>query len=40
MSGSEIVELILDWAGEKNIHPDDFHSMFVPELLEMMETDV
>jgi hypothetical protein len=40
MTGNEIASLIYEWADQKNIHPDDFHSMFVPELLEMMENEV
>jgi hypothetical protein len=39
MTGKEIAKLIYDWADNQRIHPDDFDSLFVPELLEMLEKD-
>ncbi|WP_257148447.1 hypothetical protein [Bacillus sp. AFS073361] len=39
MTGKEIANLIYEWAEKKNIHPDDFDALFVPELLEKLEED-
>jgi DNA repair exonuclease SbcCD ATPase subunit len=37
--GKVIAELIYKWADKHRIHPDDFDSLFVPELLEKLEKD-
>ncbi|MEK4025358.1 hypothetical protein [Sporosarcina sp. FSL W7-1283] len=39
MNGEQIVENIIEWANKNNMHPDDFSSLFVEELLEMLEED-
>jgi hypothetical protein len=39
LRGLDIAELIEMWARRNKIHPDDFDSLFVPELLEMLEED-
>ena len=39
MKGEQIADLIVEWANERNMHPDDFNSLFVDELLELLEKD-
>jgi hypothetical protein len=39
ITGKEIANLIYEWANKNNTHPDDFDSLFVPELLEKLEKD-
>ncbi|MDH5159860.1 hypothetical protein [Heyndrickxia oleronia] len=39
MKGAEIAKLIVDWANDNNMHPDDFDMLFADELLEALEED-
>jgi hypothetical protein len=39
VKGVEIARLIYAWANESRMHPDDFDTLFVEELLEMLEAD-
>jgi len=39
MKGATIAELIIQWANEKRVHPDDFSMLFAEELLEALEAD-
>lgn len=37
MKGEDLAKLIIDWANDNRLHPDDFSMLFVDELLERME---
>lgn len=39
MKGIEIAKLIIEWANENGMHPDDFDMLFAEELLEALEED-
>lgn len=39
MKGEKIAYLIVEWANKQKFHPDDFSSLFVGELLEILEKD-
>jgi hypothetical protein len=37
LKGSEIAELIIQWANDQRMHPDDFDMLFANELLDKLE---
>ncbi|MEK4025381.1 hypothetical protein [Sporosarcina sp. FSL W7-1283] len=39
MKGKQIADLIVEWADEQRMHPDDFSSLFVEELIELLDKD-
>lgn len=39
VTGELIAKLVYEWANQKNMHSDDFDSLFTNELLEQMEDD-
>lgn len=39
MKGEKIADLIVEWASEQGIHPDDFNSLFAEELIELLDKD-
>lgn len=39
MKGKEIANLVWEWLGKQNIHPDDLDIWFAGELLDEMEKD-
>jgi hypothetical protein len=38
-TGAEIAELVVAWANDNRMHPDDFSMLFAEELLERLEAD-
>lgn len=39
MKGEQIADLIVEWVNEQGMHPDDFSSLFVEELIELLDKD-
>lgn len=39
MKGEQIADLIVEWADERRMHPDDFSDIFVEELFDLLNKD-
>jgi hypothetical protein len=39
MDSKQLAELLCEWAKKKKIQNEDFHNLFIYELLEMLEDD-